>query len=230
MRTKNNPGIKRELIKKGGDKMKKKILIWVLCVFTAGIFASRVPVYAANENDTQALQQQVNILQQEVQQLKTALEQNAAYNNPAFGQELNPFWQMDRMQNAMNRMIGSGGIQNFGNNGFYNANVDIKATRDQYIITMDLPGMNKSAINIETQGNELIVSGERKQETQENNKAEHYYRRERSFGYFSRTIPLPKNADKTKINATYKNGVLVIKINKIKPSAPKNTAHKIKIN
>ena len=207
--------------------MDKKILVVIMFFSIFAVLLPRGLAYAAG--DQQALQQQVNVLEQKVQRLERALSEQSEQEDFTADQGVDPFGEIGRMQSMMNRMMGNGGTPMMGARGF-NANVDINETKDQYLIRMDLPGMDKSAINIETRGNQLIISGERKKQEEENNKAEHYYRKERSFGYFSRTIPLPENANKAKINAEYANGVLTVTIDKIKASEPKNTAKKIKVN
>ncbi len=99
---------------------------------------------------------------------------------------------------------------------FFNPDIDIQEKKDSYVIKMDLPGMDKSKINIEVKGDNLVVSGERKEEVEENTKAGKtlFYKKERSFGYFSRVIPLPFDAQKDKITATYNRGVLRIVVPK----------------
>jgi len=57
--------------------------------------------------------------------------------------------------------------------------------------------------------------GEKKHEKEESD--EHYYRVESSFGYYQRTIELPADVDSASVDATYKNGVLKLKLKKLKP-------------
>ena len=216
--------------------MKKRILIVVVCTSVIGIFPVNSLVYA-NEG-TQALKQQINTLDKKVQELGKALQEKSEYPYVSSGQGWNPFWEMGRMQAQMNKMfknnfgqeLGRKGFYKFNKGEFYDVNADIYETKDHYIVKMDLPGMDKAEINIETLGDRLVISGERKSQTEENNETQHYYKKERSFGYFLRSVPLPGNADKSAISAEYKNGVLTVKIPKIESSKPKDHRKKIKIN
>lgn len=96
----------------------------------------------------------------------------------------------------------------------FDPEIDLRETKDSYILRMDIPGMEKDKINIEVKDRNLTISGERKIEKEEKNN--HFFRQERKFGYFSRTITLPYDADPNKIKAEYKKGVLTITIGKIK--------------
>lgn len=138
-----------------------------------------------------------------------------------FDSDWDPFSEMDRMQKEMNRMfrdsfwrgLGSQKFSLFNKNRFFDLETDIKETKSAYKITMDIPGMDKQKINIETKDNTLVVSGERRSESEEN-KWNTFFRRERSYGYFHRAVPLPEDARADKIKADYKRGVLKITIPK----------------
>ncbi|MCD4779009.1 MAG: Hsp20/alpha crystallin family protein [Candidatus Omnitrophica bacterium] len=129
-----------------------------------------------------------------------------------------PFKEMDRLQKEMNRMFKDSfwrgaGLSNFERGHVFDLDADIKEKKDAYIIKLDIPGMDKSDINIELQDHNLIISGEKSGDVEENKENE-FYKRERSFGYFSRAIPLPQNASDKNIQVDYKKGVLTIKIPK----------------
>ncbi|GIV60667.1 Hsp20/alpha crystallin family protein [Rhodocaloribacter litoris] len=97
--------------------------------------------------------------------------------------------------------------------------VDLVETDDAYLIHMDLPGMSKEDLNINFHDGTLTVSGERKFETQE--KDRNYVRVERQFGHFYRSFTLPKAVDEGKIGATYKDGVLEIRVPKAEEVKPR---------
>ena len=90
--------------------------------------------------------------------------------------------------------------------------VDVFEEKDRFIITAELPGMNKDDIDISMEGNTLCICGERKQE-QEEAKAD-FYQCERYYGRFQRDITLPQGVDATKVAAEYKQGVLKITVPK----------------
>jgi HSP20 family protein len=95
---------------------------------------------------------------------------------------------------------------------------DISESQDEYVIKMNLPEVKKEDVNIEVDGNTITVTGERKQEREENKDTE--IRVESFYGSFARSFVLPDNIDTSKIEAQTKDGVLKIRIPK------KNTAKK----
>jgi HSP20 family protein len=94
--------------------------------------------------------------------------------------------------------------------------VDILEKDGNLLIEAELPGINEKEIALKIEGNILTLSGERKLENEE--KRESYRRIERSYGSFSRAFTLPETADRDKIKAEYKNGILTITV-PLKPEA-----------
>ncbi|HZG60218.1 MAG TPA: Hsp20/alpha crystallin family protein [Anoxybacillus sp.] len=91
--------------------------------------------------------------------------------------------------------------------------IDMHETDHEYIVSCDLPGLEKKEdVNIDMNNNVLTISGtiQRNQDIKE----EQLHRRERFFGRFQRSITLPTNASTENIKASYKNGVLEIHIPK----------------
>jgi HSP20 family protein len=78
------------------------------------------------------------------------------------------------------------------------------------IVRADLPGMTKDDIKVEFDDHNLIIEGERKQETEE--EKEGFYRTERSYGTFYRRLPLPETVDADDAVAMFKNGVLEVSL------------------
>ena len=83
-------------------------------------------------------------------------------------------------------------------------------------------GMDPADISIEVQDNVLAVSGERRFE--EEVKEDKYYRIERRYGSFSRSIALPQTVDENGIEANYENGVLLVSVPKAEIAKPKKIA------
>lgn len=102
--------------------------------------------------------------------------------------------------------------------------VDLSETDNHYRIELDVPGMTRDDINISYQDNQLTVSGERREESTEEDSE--YVRVERSFGHFYRSFRLPKTVDAEDIEAAYNNGVLTIDVPKAEESKP----HRIQIS
>lgn len=102
--------------------------------------------------------------------------------------------------------------QKFETKHFIEPRMDMADLKDKIEIKAELPGMDENNVKLSVENNVLTLSGERKQETEEENNG--YYFKETSSGSFSRSIRLPKNIDDTKIDAVFKKGVLTISIPK----------------
>lgn len=96
--------------------------------------------------------------------------------------------------------------------------VDIVETDNAYELTADLPGMNQKNIEVKLAKGGLTIRGEKEEETEE--KRKDYYLRERRIGSFERRFALPEGVDTDKIEASFTNGVLTVKLPK-KPEAVK---------
>ena len=93
---------------------------------------------------------------------------------------------------------------------WFKPSLDIASDDKEYSIKIELPGIEASNISIEYAANTLKIKGEKRQEKEE--KEKNYYRVERSYGSFERTLDLPEDSDADNITSAYKNGVLSIKI------------------
>ncbi len=107
-------------------------------------------------------------------------------------------------------------------NGNYSKlpSVDISETDSAYQIEVDLPGMDKENIELTVNDGVLKIKAQRQDQREE--KGKYYHRFERAYGVFERTLSLPDDADQEKINATYKDGVLKIEVDKL-PEAKSKT-------
>ena len=106
-----------------------------------------------------------------------------------------------------------------GEEGQWLPAVDISETAKEVIVRAELPGMELDDIDVSLSGNMLKIQGERKQETEEED--ENFHKVERSYGAFVRTIQLPAEVDPDGVKATYKKGVLTVKMPKTKAEAMK---------
>jgi HSP20 family protein len=97
--------------------------------------------------------------------------------------------------------------------------VDITEDDQEYIVKAEIPEMKKENIKINVQDNVLSISGERKYEKEEKDKK--YHRVERAYGSFIRSFTVPEDADGSKINAEYKDGVLKVHLPKSEKAKPK---------
>jgi len=97
--------------------------------------------------------------------------------------------------------------------------VDITEDEKEYLVKAELPEMKKEEIKINVQDDVLSISGERQCEKEE--KGKKYHRVERAYGSFMRSFTLPEDADGSKINAEYKDGVLKVHLPKSEKAKPK---------
>ena len=86
--------------------------------------------------------------------------------------------------------------------------IEVLQLNGELTVRVDLPGLNKDDVNVELTDGVLAISGERKEEKEENR--EGYYRSERSYGSFYRQIPLPEGAKTETATAKFTDGVLEI--------------------
>ena len=97
--------------------------------------------------------------------------------------------------------------------------LEVTEQKDAIVVKAELPGIKADDIELSVQDNTLIVSGEKKEESQEERKG--HVRSERHYGMFQRVIPLPSNVEAGKIQATSKDGVLTITLPKAAAAKPK---------
>lgn len=100
--------------------------------------------------------------------------------------------------------------------------VDIYETDDALVLQAELPGVSKDEVSVEIQNNTLILRGERKHEVEV--KEENYHRVERAYGAFQRSFVLPTMVDQEKAQATFKDGILELRLPKLESAKPKRIA------
>lgn len=100
--------------------------------------------------------------------------------------------------------------------------VDVFERDDKFVVKAELPGMKEEDVDVSVIGDTLTIKGEKKTETEV--KEEDYYRSERSYGSFYRSIPLPSTVDANKIEASFEDGVLEVTLPKSAEVKPKKIA------
>ena len=88
--------------------------------------------------------------------------------------------------------------------------IDVFEKDNRLVTQIDLPGMKKEDIKVEVTDGQLAISGERKHEAEE--KGEEFYRSEREYGRFYRSVPLPEGAKVDDVKATFTDGVLEVSV------------------
>jgi HSP20 family protein len=135
-----------------------------------------------------------------------------------------PLRELSSLQNEMNRLFNTvfdapatGG--NGGQARRWVPAMDLLETDEHFVLRADLPGMREQDVAIELEDNVLTLSGERKAEHED--RQEGYYRVERAFGSFSRSLTLPKGIDPESVTASFDNGVLEVRIPKPEERKPR---------
>src|SRR6266700_1053427 len=102
--------------------------------------------------------------------------------------------------------------------GGWSPALDLYQDKDNIVAVVELPGMRKEDIEISLHDGTLTISGERKSQTSNREKAE---RTERYIGRFRRSITLPTRVDANKIGATYRDGIVTVTLPKAEEAKPK---------
>jgi HSP20 family protein len=97
--------------------------------------------------------------------------------------------------------------------------MDLVEAEDHFVLKADLPGLREGDVNIEVQDGTLTISGERKSEHEQRERG--WYRIERSFGSFNRSLTLPDGVDPDGIAASFSDGVLEVRIPKPEERKPR---------
>jgi HSP20 family protein len=104
--------------------------------------------------------------------------------------------------------------------------VDVAEEDSQYVVKVELPGVNKDDVNISLESNILTIRGEKK--TEQESKGKNYHRVERSFGSFHRSFALPTTVKVDKIDAVFKDGILAVTMPKADEAKPKQIEVKVR--
>lgn len=135
---------------------------------------------------------------------------------------IDPFDLVTDLQDDVNRLFSSSlrrGSQNPSSFGEFLPSLEFKEDDNQFLLHLDIPGMERKDLDISVTGNMLTVKGERKEE--ENKKGKGYFYSERRYGNFQRSVELPAEVDADKVAAAYKDGVLELTLPKSEKAKPK---------
>jgi HSP20 family protein len=103
--------------------------------------------------------------------------------------------------------------------------VDLYDEKDEIVVKAELPGMDKENIEVNLSDHHLTITGEKKKE--EEIKEENYYRSERTYGKFLRTLELPADVHADKVKAAFKNGILEVRLPKTEAAKAKDIKVKV---
>jgi len=117
-------------------------------------------------------------------------------------------------------------LRNRVQDGIWSPKVNIVENEKGYTISAELPGVSKDDIDIDLKDNTLSIKGEKKVETKD--ETENYIRVESSYGKFERSFNVSDDIDRNSVNASFKDGVLTLVLNKKEESKPKQIKVEVK--
>ena len=134
-----------------------------------------------------------------------------------------PFEGLNRLQSQINNLFADSFDRSWekptSSAGVWYPPVDILESKDSYLVRAELPGMKKEDFNLEVKDGTLTLSGERKSEAPGN--GVEYRSVERVTGKFVRSFSLPQTVKHEGIQATYRDGVLEIRVPKAEEAKPR---------
>ncbi|MBT6227369.1 MAG: Hsp20/alpha crystallin family protein [Candidatus Scalindua sp.] len=132
-----------------------------------------------------------------------------------------PFREIEDMFDRYTRAVGwpRSGSHELMTSGDWSPRVDIVENDKEFVIKAEIPEVKKEDVKVTVDNGVLTIRGERKQEKEE--KGKKFHRVERHYGSFTRSFSLPENIDETKTKASFKDGMLDLKIQKTKEAKPK---------
>lgn len=146
-------------------------------------------------------------------------EENQARNVPMQRGVPQVFSPLSQLHQDIDRMF-DGVFRGFGlpslevsrldnQNALLRPNIDVASTDKEYTITVEVPGVEEKDVKLELANDgTLTIRGEKKHEKEQRDK--NFYRVERTFGSFQRTLSLPEDTNKENVEASFKNGVLTV--------------------
>jgi HSP20 family protein len=130
-----------------------------------------------------------------------------------------PFREVAALQNEMGRLFGMLREGNGQTARSWVPALDVWEKDNEIVYAFDLPGIPEDEISVEFEDGSLTVSAERERKHEVSD--DRYYRYERHFGTFSRTIGLPQGVSEKDISADYSNGVLEVHVRKPEETKPR---------
>ncbi|MBN1870393.1 MAG: Hsp20/alpha crystallin family protein [Candidatus Omnitrophica bacterium] len=203
--------------------MRKEIILNVIGLFILAMVVSGVDPSQAEENIAD-LKARIEALQKRVDELE-ASKPSQGWSDPwGFFQsrqnrQWDPFSEINRIQEEMNRMFqnsfdyrGNLGKGMFSSDMSFGYDFDFKETEEGYEIVFDMAGFDQEKVDIQVNESSITVKGERQREDRE--EGENRMFQLQSYGSFLKTIPLPDDADTSKVKTEKEANRLVIKLPK----------------
>ncbi len=136
-----------------------------------------------------------------------------------------PVKELEEVSNRLNRLFGRSQAKTESVSDILPLNdwtpsTDISETDTAYLIKAEIPGVSKEDVKVSLQDGMLTIKGERRHETEENDKK--FHRVERSYGRFVRSFRMPDDVDESAVKAEFKDGMLNVTLTKSGKAKPKS--------
>jgi HSP20 family protein len=134
-----------------------------------------------------------------------------------------PFRGVGDIQTEVNRLFDtwSGRSANPAGDRMWLPAIDVHETKDDFVLSLEIPGVTEKDVHISITGDLLTIKGERRFEREAENSGTTYHRVERLYGKFERSVQLPTMVATDKVKATYRDGVLTVKLPKAEEVKPR---------
>ncbi len=137
---------------------------------------------------------------------------------------LSPWQELEDMTSRLNRLFTEPTSGEASLRTVWSPSVNVEETKEELLLTAELPGMNIDDVDIEVENNVLSIRGQKKEEREEGEERR-YHLWERCYGSFERQFTLPRTVKAEEISAHFKDGILYVQM----PKAPEAKAKKIAI-
>ena len=129
------------------------------------------------------------------------------------------------MSSRLNRLFTEPASGEASGRSFWSPSVNVEETKEEILLSAELPGMGIDDVEIEVENNVLSLRGEKKIEAQEKDDRR-FHVWERCSGSFQRQFTLPRTVQTEEINANFKDGILFVQMPKAPEAKPKKIAIK----
>jgi HSP20 family protein len=134
-----------------------------------------------------------------------------ALRNPS----LSPWRDLEEVSNRLARFFEESPLSTGTNGGNWVPSVNVEETKDELVLTAELPGLTEDNVSIEIENNVLCISGEKTEERTEGDEERRYHLWERRYGSFQRSFTLPRTVKAEDIQARFEHGILRISMPKV---------------
>ena len=138
-----------------------------------------------------------------------------------------PFGEMMTLRSSMDRLFDEslrsmGARERNGGRRAFSLALDVSEDENEYLVKASVPGIAEDDLEITLNDHLLTISGEFKEETEQ--EGVQYHLRERRYGKFSRSISLPSELNEEDVDATFESGVLTVRLPKAEQAKPRRIA------